>query len=109
VLEGFNFDNDKATLHPEALATLDRAAVALKEWGDVKVEIAGYTDSRSTNQHNMKLSQRRAEAVRDYLISKGVDADRLTAKGYGDSRPIADNDTEEGRLKNRRVELVPQQ
>ncbi|MGA7180038.1 MAG: OmpA family protein [Thiobacillaceae bacterium] len=109
VLEGVNFDNDKATLHPEALATLDRAAVALKEWGDVKVEIAGYTDSRSTNQHNMKLSQRRAEAVRDYLISKGVDADRLTAKGYGDSRPIADNDTEEGRLKNRRVELVPQQ
>jgi OOP family OmpA-OmpF porin len=108
VLEGVNFDNDKATLRPESSAILDKAAAALKEWGDVKVEVAGYTDDRSTDEHNLKLSQNRAETVRSYLISNGVDANRLTAKGYGESQPIADNNTEEGRFKNRRVELVPQ-
>ncbi len=108
VLEGVNFDNDKATLRPEAMAILDKAAVTLKDWGDVKVEVAGHTDSRSGDDYNLKLSQRRAEAVRDYLISKGVAADRLTAKGYGESMPVADNATEEGRYKNRRVELIPQ-
>ena len=107
-LEGVNFDNDKATLRPDAYGILDKAAATLKEWGDVKVEVAGHTDSRSDDDYNMKLSQRRAEAVRTYLIGKGVAADRLTAKGYGESTPIADNETEEGRFKNRRVELVPQ-
>jgi len=107
-LEGVNFDNDKATLRPDAYGILDKAATTLKEWGNVKVEVAGHTDSRSDDDYNQKLSQRRAEAVRTYLIGKGVAADRLTAKGYGESSPVADNDTEEGRFKNRRVELVPQ-
>ena len=107
VLEGVNFDNDKAVLRQEDMAVLDQAAATLKEWGEVKVEVAGHTDNRSSDAYNMKLSQRRAEAVRDYLISKGVAADRLSAKGYGESRPIADNVTEQGRFKNRRVELVP--
>jgi OOP family OmpA-OmpF porin len=108
ILEGVNFDNDKATLRPEATTTLDQAAATLKEWGDVKVEVAGHTDSKASDSYNMSLSQRRAEAVRDYLIGKGVAADRLTAKGYGESSPVADNETAEGRFKNRRVELIPQ-
>ncbi len=108
-LEGVNFDNDKATLRPEAMAILDKAAATLKEWGNAKVEVAGHTDSVSDDAHNMKLSLRRAEAVKNYLVSKGVAADRLSAKGYGETTPIADNGTEEGRFKNRRVELVPMQ
>lgn len=107
VLDGVNFDNDQASLRPEAIAILDQAAASLKEWGDVKVEVAGHTDSVSSDVHNLRLSQRRAETVRVYLISKGIAADRLTAKGYGESSPVAGNDTEEGRYKNRRVELVP--
>jgi len=107
-LEGVNFDNDKATLRPDAYGILDKAAATLKEWGNAKVEVAGHTDSRSDDDYNQKLSQRRAETVRTYLIGKGVAADRLTAKGYGESSPVADNESEEGRFKNRRVELVPQ-
>ena len=109
VLEGVNFDNDMATLRPEAIGILDRAAIALKEWGSVKVEIGGHTDSVGTDEYNQALSERRAYAVRDYLISKGVAADRLTAKGYGESKPVADNGTAEGRFQNRRVEMVPLQ
>jgi len=105
VLEGVQFDNDKATLRPEAFAILDKTAVSLKDWGDVNIEVGGHTDSRADDDYNLKLSQRRAETVRDYLISKGIAADRLTAKGYGETKPIADNETEEGRFKNRRVEL----
>jgi OOP family OmpA-OmpF porin len=107
-LNGVNFDNDMAVLRPEASATLDQAAESLKAWGDVKVEVAGHTDSRSSDAYNMTLSQNRANAVREYLIGKGIAAERLTAKGYGESQPVADNDTEEGRFKNRRVELIPQ-
>jgi OOP family OmpA-OmpF porin len=107
-LSGVNFDNDMATLRPDALATLDRAAESLKARADVKVEVAGHTDSRNSDAYNMSLSLDRANAVRDYLIGKGIAADRLTAKGYGESQPVADNATEEGRFQNRRVELVPQ-
>lgn len=108
-LDGVNFDHDRSTLRHEASATLDQAAESLKAWGDVKVEVAGHTDSRGSYAYNMRLSQRRADAVRAYLIDKGIAAERLSAKGYGESRPIADNATEGGRYKNRRVELVPQQ
>jgi outer membrane protein OmpA-like peptidoglycan-associated protein len=108
VLEGVNFDNDKATLRPDAVGILERAAIALKEWGDVKVEIGGHTDAVASDDYNQGLSERRANAVRDFLISRGIAADRLTAKGYGESQPIADNGTDEGRAQNRRVELVPQ-
>jgi len=86
---------------------LDEAVKGLKVWGDVNVEVAGHTDSVGTDEHNMDLSQRRAEAVRAYLIGKGISAERLVAKGYGESQPVADNDTEAGRFKNRRVELSP--
>ncbi|OYY81592.1 MAG: hypothetical protein B7Y33_01475 [Hydrogenophilales bacterium 16-62-9] len=106
VLEGVNFDYDKATLRQEDLAIIDENAENLKKWGDVDVEIAGHTDNRGNDKYNMHLSQHRAAAVRAYLISKGISADRLTAKGYGESQPVADNNTDEGRAKNRRVELI---
>lgn len=108
-LEGVNFDNDSAKLRPESIAILDNAAATLKEWGEVKVEVAGHTDSVHSDAYNLRLSQRRAEAVRAYLIKQGVAADRLTAKGYGEASPVADNKTADGRYKNRRVELIPQQ
>ena len=107
VLEGVNFDFDKATLRQEDVSELDKNVEALKAWGDVNIEVAGHTDSMGSDAYNMKLSQRRAEAVRNFLISRGVAADRLSAKGYGESQPVADNATEEGRFKNRRVELAP--
>ena len=108
-LEGVNFDNDSATLRPDSIATLDAAAATLKEWGEVKIEVAGHTDSVDTDAYNLKLSQRRADTVRAYLIEKGIAADRLFAKGYGEANPVADNRTPEGRFKNRRVELIQMQ
>jgi len=68
--------------------------------------VAGHTDSRGTDKYNLGLSDRRAAVVRDYLISKGIDADRMTSAGYGEARPIASNDTDAGRAQNRRTELV---
>jgi OOP family OmpA-OmpF porin len=79
----------------------------IKEWGDGKVEVAGHTDSRGSDAYNMDLSLRRAQSVRDYLVTKGIPSDRLVINGYGESQPIADNTTEEGRFQNRRVELNP--
>lgn len=109
VLEGVNFGpNHHGVLQPDSFAKLDHAAATLKnKWGLTKVEVAGHTDSRGMDSFNLKLSQRRAEAVRNYLIAKGISAERLTARGYGEARPVADNATEGGRYKNRRVELVP--
>lgn len=108
VLEGVNFDFDKAVIRPEDYAKLDQNVETLKKWGDVDVEVAGHTCNIGTDSYNMDLSRRRAEAVRHYLISKGVSADRLTVRGYGESRPAASNATLEGRVMNRRVELVRQ-
>jgi outer membrane protein OmpA-like peptidoglycan-associated protein len=108
VLEGVNFDFDKATLRQDDIGTLDDDVATLKSWGDVDIEVAGHTDSMGSDAYNMNLSQQRAEAVRNFLIGKGVAENRLTAKGYGESQPVADNATEEGRFKNRRVELIPQ-
>jgi len=105
VLEGVEFDFDKATLRPEAAAILDKTAASLADWQNANIEVAGHTDSKGSDEYNMKLSQDRAEAVRNYLISKGIAAERLTAKGYGETKPVADNATEEGRAQNRRVEL----
>jgi len=107
LLEGVNFDKDQAELRPDAVATLERAAENLKAWGDIKLEVAGHTDRKGSAAHNRDLSQRRANAVRAYLIDRGVAAGRLTAKGYGGSSPVAGNATVADRAKNRRVELVP--
>ncbi len=106
VLEGVNFDFDKATLRQEDIAIIDRDVTSLDKWGNVNIEVAGHTDSRGSDAYNMNLSQQRAEAVRNYLVSKGIAAERLSAKGYGESQPVAGNVTDEDRFKNRRVELV---
>ena len=109
MLDGVNFDNDSARLRPESITILDNAAATLKEWGEVKVEVGGYTDAASSIAYNLTLSQRRAEAVSAYLIKHGIAAERLTARGYGEAQPVADNKTAAGRAKNRRVELIPLQ
>jgi OOP family OmpA-OmpF porin len=105
-LEGVNFDFDKATIRPEGKAVLDGAAALLKKHDRVVVEVAGHTDSIGSEEYNQGLSERRANAVKDYLTAQGVTATRLTAKGYGESQPVASNDTEAGRAENRRVELI---
>lgn len=104
-LKGVNFDNDKANLRFDAILILNQAVATLKQYPDLKVEVGGHTDSNNTDEHNLDLSQRRAKAVMDYFVSQGIAADRLSAKGYGESTPIADNGSEAGRIANRRVEL----
>jgi outer membrane protein OmpA-like peptidoglycan-associated protein len=105
-LEGVNFTLDSDRLTPESAAVLDRVAASLDQWPDVRVEIGGHTDAHGSEAYNQRLSQQRAEAVRSYLVGKGVAESRMTAKGYGESRPVADNGTDEGRARNRRVELT---
>jgi outer membrane protein OmpA-like peptidoglycan-associated protein len=104
-LEGVNFDYDGDVLRPEGIATLEGIAATLKRYPYFKVEIAGHTDSRGSTDYNVALSDRRAKAVVDYLTAHGIAADRLSAKGYGETQPIGNNNTEEGRMKNRRVEM----
>jgi outer membrane protein OmpA-like peptidoglycan-associated protein/opacity protein-like surface antigen len=106
VLEGVYFETAKATLLPESQAVLDRMAVSLAAYPDLKVEVAGYTDSHGGRAVNVRLSQARARAVADYLVGKGIAAGNLTAKGYGPDKPIGDNATDKGRARNRRVELL---
>ena len=105
-LEGANFDFNKATLKPEGMAKLDQAAAVMAEHTDLTVGVEGHTDSVGSDAYNQKLSERRAQAAVDYLVSKGVDASRLQPTGYGESKPVASNDTAEGRAQNRRVDLV---
>ena len=101
------FDFDKYDLRPEAYPLLDEAVSVLGQNPDMEVEIQGHTDSIGTADYNQALSERRAEAVLDYLVSHGITSYRLAAKGYGLTQPVASNDTEEGRAKNRRVRLRP--
>jgi OmpA-OmpF porin, OOP family len=101
-----NFETGKSAISPDSAATLDAAAGALKAAGDLKIEVAGHTDNVGTPEANLKLSQDRAQAVMTALTERGIKAERLTARGYGQTAPVADNRTDEGRAKNRRVELV---
>jgi OOP family OmpA-OmpF porin len=105
VLEGVNFKTNSAELNATAEAILDDVAESLRANPEVNVDISGYTDSTGSDAYNLKLSQGRADSVMRYLVSKGVAASRLTAKGYGEAKPVADNATPEGRARNRRVEL----
>jgi len=104
-LPGVNFQTgiDQLLLGTESI--LRNAAATLKKHADLQIEVAGHTDSVGQGDANYGLSERRAKTVRDYLIRYGVAADRLTARGYGESQPISDNDTSQGRAANRRVEL----
>ena len=104
-LKGVNFANNSAELNAEATAVLDQAAAGLQRRGDMKVEVAGHTDNRGSAQLNRDLSQRRAESVMRYLVSKGANAANLSARGYGPDSPVADNNSSSGRALNRRVEL----
>lgn len=102
---GVTFELNAAKLTAEGRATLDGVAQTLASQEDLRLEIAGHTDSIGSEAFNTMLSQQRAEAVRDYLIEKGVAAGRMTAVGYGELEPVASNDTDEGRQANRRVEF----
>lgn len=104
-LERVNFEFDSAKLTGSSTAMLDEAVKILKRHSDLKVEIAGHTDSQGNENYNQGLSERRAKAVADYLIAHGANAANISVKGYGESQPIADNGTKEGRAANRRVEL----
>ena len=108
VLRGVHFAFDKATLRQEAKPILEEAARMLTENPGVVVEVQGYTDGIGTAEYNLGLSERRAEAVKDFLVAQGVAASQLKARGFGKEDPVAPNDTAEGRAQNRRVELVPE-
>lgn len=104
--EQVQFDTDRASIKPASFALLDTVAAIIKAHPDIKkIEVQGHTDTEGPRQHNMTLSQRRAESVRKALINRGVKWDSLDAKGYGPDVPIADNATPEGRTQNRRVQF----
>lgn len=102
-LEGVGFEVNSATLTADSREVLDSIAADLKKYPRLKIELQGHTDSTGADAYNMQLSQRRAESVRAYLIEQGVSPSQLTANGYGETQPIADNTTAEGRAQNRRV------
>jgi outer membrane protein OmpA-like peptidoglycan-associated protein len=104
-LKGVHFDNDAAVIRADARPILDEAVATLRRYPQLRVEVAGHTDDRGSDDYNLDLSQRRAQAVADYFVQMGIDAARLVAKGYGESAPVADNTTAAGRADNRRVEL----
>ncbi len=105
ILRGVNFDFDKSAIRADARPILDSAVDTLKEHGSIAISVEGHTDSKGTDEYNQALSVRRATAVRDYLAGHGIDGSRMTTAGFGESRPVASNDTDEGRAQNRRVEL----
>ena len=103
-LKNVFFDFDKTELKPESFVELDRLVSYLQR-NTVRIEIGGHTDDQGSDEYNDRLSENRAKSVYDYLIQKGIPADRLTYKGYGKQKPVADNGTDEGRAANRRTEF----
>lgn len=106
VIGGIYFDLAKTRLTPESIPRLDEAVALLTASPELRIKILGYTDKLGTHEFNMDLSQRRAEAVRTYLIDHGIAPDRLSAHGRGSDYPIANNETEQGRASNRRIEFI---
>jgi OOP family OmpA-OmpF porin len=106
ITQQVNFETNKAVIRSSSFGLLDTVAQALTDFPNIRVEVQGHTDDRGADKKNMKLSQQRSEAVREYLIGKGIEPFRMTAQGYGESRPIDTNKTERGRAANRRVEFV---
>lgn len=105
-LYGILFDLDQASLQQDSIKELNHVVTLLRQNPDLKLEIQGHTDSQGTDTYNSTLSQKRAETVKSFLQLFGIAGERLQAKGYGETKPVASNDTEEGRARNRRVELV---
>jgi outer membrane protein OmpA-like peptidoglycan-associated protein len=104
-LNNIYFDFDKFDLKPESFVELDRVYKFLTDNPEVNIEISAHTDSKGSDEYNLELSQKRAESVVAYLVSKGVNTSRLTPKGYGETNPLADNNSEDGMAQNRRVEM----
>ena len=100
------FDFDKSTIKKGYYKDIDDLAKVMKDYPDLNVAIEGHTDSVGTAAYNKKLSQRRAEAVKEYMVENGIDANRIKAQGFGEDKPIASNKTKEGRQQNRRVEAA---
>jgi OOP family OmpA-OmpF porin len=106
VTHGILFDVDKATIKPESMGTINTIYDVLKKNPSLKYEIDGHTDNTGNSPHNLQLSQQRADAVKAQFVSMGIDASRLTTKGFGDTKPVSDNTSPEGKANNRRVEFV---
>ena len=107
IIEGLLFDTNKSIIKPQSKAGLDNVINILKQNPDLKLQIQGHTDSTGSMELNNRLSRERAEAVKDYIMKEGIGDDRLTAIGYGPTKPAASNSTVAGRAQNRRVELQP--
>jgi len=105
ITEKVMFDTGKATIKADSNELLSDVGEVFKEHKNIKVRIEGHTDSVGSDRDNKKLSQERADAVKAFLVSLGIDESRMEAEGFGEERPIADNDTDEGKEKNRRVEF----
>jgi len=105
VLRGVNFDFDKSEIRRDATEILEEAAQILRDQPEIRVSVDGHTDAKGTDEYNQRLSERRARAVVDQLERFKISPSRLQPQGFGESRPVATNDTEEGRAENRRVEL----
>jgi OOP family OmpA-OmpF porin len=106
VLRAVKFGSDTAYIEPVSAGVLEMVAEHLRENPELRVRIAGYTDDRASQQHNLELSLARAESVKRILVGFGIAAERLETVGLGEDDPVAGNDTEEGRALNRRVELT---
>ncbi|MES0872969.1 OmpA family protein [Sinimarinibacterium thermocellulolyticum] len=104
-LKGVTFEFNKTRLRPDAVTILAWAVDILKKYPDMQVEIAGHTDSIGSDDYNQKLSEARAQAVKDFFVEQGIPESQMTVRGYGESEPRDTNDTAEGRERNRRVEL----
>ncbi len=107
ILEGLRFDTGKSTIKPRSYPILNEVVTVLKRNPALKIRIEGHTDNVGGQAYNQRLSEQRAKAVKEYLLSVGIDENRLTSKGYGYAKPIASNETAQGRAQNRRVELTP--
>jgi OOP family OmpA-OmpF porin len=105
VLENIFFDVDKYELKEKSVTELKKILRFLNENPSVRIEISGHTDNTGSAAYNVQLSEKRAQSVNNYLVSQGISQSRLTPKGYGSQQPIASNDTEEGRQKNRRIQF----
>lgn len=103
---GILFDFDSSTLRPEAMENLRDLAESLQDYPETDILVVGHTDSRGSPDYNLRLSQRRAQSAADYLLSRGLEPGRVATQGLGQTEPVADNATEDGRQQNRRVEIA---
>jgi OmpA-OmpF porin, OOP family len=106
VTHGIIFDVNKAIIKPESMGTLNMIVQVMKDNPEIRFEVGGHTDKDGADDYNLRLSQQRADAVKEQLVKMGIDASRLKSKGYGEMKPIGDNTTQDGKANNRRVEFA---